>query len=68
LSQAMETLRLFMVGFAALTPPYLVLRKGFDIEIESGAVENRGSVNWCKEKTFATAQPGFPPVTRDRAC
>ena len=32
-----------------LTLRYL-LRKGFDIEIESSSVENRGSVNWRKEK------------------
>ena len=27
-----------------------LLRKGFDIEIESSTVENRASVNWRKEK------------------
>ncbi|HVI59446.1 MAG TPA: translocation/assembly module TamB domain-containing protein [Luteimonas sp.] len=32
-----------------LTLKYL-LKKGFDIEIESSSVENRGSVNWRKEK------------------
>jgi translocation and assembly module TamB len=32
-----------------LTLKYL-LRKGFDIEIESSTEENRGSVNWRKEK------------------
>jgi translocation and assembly module TamB len=32
-----------------LTLKYL-LRKGFDIQIESGTVENRASVNWRKEK------------------
>ena len=32
-----------------ITPKYL-LRKGIDIEIESSSVENRGSVNWRKEK------------------
>jgi translocation and assembly module TamB len=32
-----------------LTLKYL-LRKGFDIEIESSTVENRGSVNWRREK------------------
>ena len=32
-----------------LTLKYL-LRKGFDVEIESSTVENRGSVNWRKEK------------------
>ena len=33
----------------ALTLKYL-LRKGFDIEIESSTVENRASVNWRTEK------------------
>ncbi len=32
-----------------ITLKYL-LRKGFDIEIESSTVENRGSVNWRKER------------------
>jgi translocation and assembly module TamB len=32
-----------------LTLKYL-LRKGFDIQIESSTVENRGSVNWRKER------------------
>ena len=32
-----------------LTLKYL-LKKGFDIEVESSSVENRGSVNWRKEK------------------
>ncbi|UHQ20411.1 translocation/assembly module TamB domain-containing protein [Lysobacter sp. KIS68-7] len=32
-----------------LTLKYL-LRKGFDIQVESSTVENRGSVNWRKEK------------------
>jgi translocation and assembly module TamB len=32
-----------------LTLKYL-LRKGFDIEIESSTIENRASVNWRKEK------------------
>jgi translocation and assembly module TamB len=32
-----------------LTLKYL-LRKGFDIEIESSTVENRASVNWRKER------------------
>ena len=27
-----------------------LLRKGFDVQIESSSVENRGSVNWRKEK------------------
>ena len=32
-----------------LTLKYL-LKKGFDVEIESSTIENRGSVNWRKEK------------------
>jgi translocation and assembly module TamB len=32
-----------------LTLKYL-LKKGFDIEVESSSVENRGSINWRKEK------------------
>ena len=32
-----------------LTLKYL-LRKGFDVEIESSTLENRASVNWRKEK------------------
>ena len=32
-----------------LTLKYL-LRNGFDIQIESSTIENRGSVNWRKEK------------------
>ena len=32
-----------------LTLKYL-LDRGFDIEIESSSVENRGSINWRKEK------------------
>jgi translocation and assembly module TamB len=32
-----------------LTLKYL-LKKGFDIEVESSSIENRGSVNWRKEK------------------
>lgn len=34
---------------SVLTLKYL-LRRGFDIEVESSTVENRGSVNWRKEK------------------
>ena len=36
-------------GGSAITLKYL-LRKGFDIEIESSTTETRGSVNWRKEK------------------
>ena len=32
-----------------LTLKYL-LRKGFDVEIESSTIETRGSINWRKEK------------------
>ena len=32
-----------------LTLKYL-LRKGFDVEIESSTLENRGSINWRREK------------------
>ena len=32
-----------------LTLKYL-LRKGFDIQVESSTVENRASINWRKEK------------------
>ena len=39
-----------MVGSgSAITLKYL-LRKGFDVEIESSTIETRGSVNWRKEK------------------
>ncbi len=39
-----------MVGAgSAVTLKYL-LRKGFDIEIESSTIESRGSINWRKEK------------------
>ncbi|HBN53331.1 MAG TPA: pathogenicity protein, partial [Stenotrophomonas sp.] len=34
---------------SVLTLKYL-LRRGFDIEVESSTVENRGSVNWRREK------------------
>jgi translocation and assembly module TamB len=34
---------------SVLTHKYL-LRKGFDIEVESSTVENRASINWRKEK------------------
>jgi len=27
-----------------------LLRKGFDVEIESSTIETRGSINWRKEK------------------
>ncbi|KAF1710196.1 translocation/assembly module TamB domain-containing protein [Pseudoxanthomonas sacheonensis] len=36
-------------GGSAITLKYL-LRKGFDVEIESSTVETRGSLNWRKEK------------------
>ena len=34
---------------SVLTLKYL-LRRGFDVEVESSTVENRGSINWRKEK------------------
>jgi Uncharacterized protein conserved in bacteria len=34
---------------SVLTLKYL-LRRGFDVELESSTVENRGSVNWRREK------------------
>ena len=34
---------------SVLTLKYL-LRRGFDIEVESSTVENRGSVNWRKDR------------------
>jgi translocation and assembly module TamB len=27
-----------------------LLRKGFDVQVESSTVENRASINWRKEK------------------
>ncbi|HLM52155.1 MAG TPA: translocation/assembly module TamB domain-containing protein, partial [Pseudoxanthomonas sp.] len=36
-------------GGSALTLKYL-LRKGFDLELESSTVETRGSLNWRREK------------------
>ena len=39
-----------MVGSgSAVTLKYL-LRKGFNVEIESGTIESRASINWRKEK------------------
>jgi translocation and assembly module TamB len=39
-----------MIGSgSAVTLKYL-LRKGFDVEIESSTIETRGSINWRKEK------------------
>jgi translocation and assembly module TamB len=38
------------VGSGQVVTLKYLLRKGFDIEIESSTVENRASVNWRKEK------------------
>jgi len=39
-----------MVGSGQVLILKYLLRKGFDIEIESSTVENRGSLNWRREK------------------
>jgi translocation and assembly module TamB len=39
-----------LVGSGQVMTLKYLLRKGFDIEIESSTVENRGSVNWRKER------------------
>ena len=39
-----------MVGSGQVVILKYLLRKGFDVEIESSTVETRGSVNWRKEK------------------
>ncbi|MBL8261688.1 MAG: translocation/assembly module TamB domain-containing protein [Xanthomonadaceae bacterium] len=39
-----------LLGTGQVVTLKYLLRKGFDIEIESSTVENRGSVNWRKEK------------------
>ncbi len=39
-----------LVGSGSVLTLKYLLRRGFDIEIESSTVENRGSVNWRKEK------------------
>jgi translocation and assembly module TamB len=39
-----------LVGSGQVVTLKYLLRKGFDIEIESSTVENRASVNWLKEK------------------
>ena len=39
-----------LLGTGQVVTPKYLLRKGIDIEIESSSVENRGSVNWRKEK------------------
>jgi hypothetical protein len=51
-----------------LTLKYL-LRKGFDMEIESSTVENRGSVNWRKENRAPRgAQALFLPCVAVLPC
>lgn len=39
-----------LVGSGSVLTLKYLLRRGFDIEVESSTVENRGSVNWRKEK------------------
>ncbi len=39
-----------LVGSGSVFTLKYLLRRGFDIEIESSTVENRGSLNWRKEK------------------
>ena len=39
-----------LVGSGQVVTLKYLLRKGFDIEIESSTVENRASMNWRKEK------------------
>lgn len=39
-----------LVGSGSVITLKYLLRRGFDIEIESSTVENRGSLNWRKEK------------------
>ena len=39
-----------MVGSGSALALKYLLRKGFDVEIESSTIETRGSVNWRKEK------------------
>ena len=41
---------LSLLGTGQVLPLKYLLRKGVDIEIESSTLENRGSVNWRKEK------------------
>ena len=39
-----------MIGSGSVLTLKYLLRKGFDVEVESSTVENRGSVNWRTEK------------------
>ena len=39
-----------LVGSGSVLTLKYLLRRGFDIEVESSTVENRGSLNWRKEK------------------
>ncbi len=39
-----------MVGSGSVLTLKYLLRRGFDVEVESSTVENRGSLNWRKEK------------------
>ncbi|WP_314103127.1 translocation/assembly module TamB domain-containing protein, partial [uncultured Stenotrophomonas sp.] len=39
-----------LVGSGSVITLKYLLRRGFDIEVESSTVENRGSINWRREK------------------
>ena len=39
-----------LVGAGSVITLKYLLRRGFDVEVESSTVENRGSLNWRKEK------------------
>lgn len=39
-----------LVGSGSVLTLKYLLRRGFDVEVESSTVENRGSLNWRKEK------------------
>jgi translocation and assembly module TamB len=39
-----------MVGAGSVLTLKYLLRRGFDVEVESSTVENRGSLNWRREK------------------
>ena len=39
-----------LVGSGSVLTLKYLLRRGFDVELESSTVENRGSLNWRREK------------------
>jgi translocation and assembly module TamB len=39
-----------LVGAGSVITLKYLLRRGFDVEVESSTVENRGSINWRREK------------------